>query len=458
MKFEGAVDVTPRANTDLVTTTVEARTPNATTSTMTQAYAYAYAYDPTPEQANLLRSHIGGSRFAYNTLLGLVKDNWDENRAKRDAGDEVTKDDYLSTSHFDLLYLWAEKRDDAAPWWSENGASTYNDATQRLSRAFANWRHGKAKFPTFKSRGQSGSVRFTNQAVRLTDSHHVRVSRIGAVKTYESMRKLYRPLERGTAKIMAATVTQRGGKWTISFTVDVQRATVPTRAPEKAVGVDVGLATLYTGATPGGEHVLDVANPHHLGRAEKKLARAQRVASRRQGPLNGVAPSKRWTRANGRVQRTHAGVANARRNLIHETTTMLTKRYDVIVVEDLNVKGMLQNHSLAKHISDAAWGEFVRQLEYKTTWYGSTLVKAGRFYASSKTCSQCGKVKATLSLDERVFHCEACGLAIDRDVNAAINLARQGLAGTSSVTGRGGEVRPGRQNIAGQAYPDEASL
>ena len=144
MKFEGAVDVTPRANTDLVTTTVEARTPNATTSTMTQAYAYAYAYDPTPEQANLLRSHIGGSRFAYNTLLGLVKDNWDENRAKRDAGDEVTKDDYLSTSHFDLLYLWAEKRDDAAPWWSENGASTYNDATQRLSRAFANWRHGKA--------------------------------------------------------------------------------------------------------------------------------------------------------------------------------------------------------------------------------------------------------------------------------------------------------------------------
>ncbi|MBW4077683.1 MAG: IS200/IS605 family element transposase accessory protein TnpB [Acidobacteria bacterium] len=438
-----------------MTTTVEARTPNATTSTMTQAYAYAF--DPTPEQANLLRSHIGGSRFCYNTLLGLVKDNWDENRAKRDAGDEVTKNDYLSTSHFDLLYLWAEKRDELAPWWSENGASTYNDATQRLSRAFANWRRGTAKFPTFKAKGRGGSVRFTNTAVRLTDSHHVRISRIGEVKTYESMRKLYRHLERGTGRIVAATISERGSKWTVSFTVDVQRATVPTRAPEKVVGVDVGLTTLYTGATASGEHVLDVANPHHLGRAEKKLARAQRVASLRQGPRQGVAPSKRWKKANYRVRRVHAGVVNSRRNLIHETTTMLAKRYDVIVVEDLNVAGMMKNHSLAKHISDAAWGEFVRQLEYKTKWYGSTLVKAGRFYASSKTCSQCGTVKAKLSLDERVFHCEACGLAIGRDVNAAINLARQGLAGTHSVTGRGGEVRPGRQNIAGQAHPDEAS-
>lgn len=127
------------------------------------------------------------------------------------------------------------------------------------------------------------------------------------------------------------------------------------------------------------------------------------------------------------------------------------------MVEDLNVAGMLKNHSLAKHISDAAWGEFVRQLEYKSKWYGSTLVKAERFYASSKTCSQCQTVKAKLSLDERTYHCEACGLSIDRDVNAATNLARRGLAGTDSVTGRGGEVRPRRQKLAGEAHPDEAS-
>jgi putative transposase len=139
------------------------------------------------------------------------------------------------------------------------------------------------------------------------------------------------------------------------------------------------------------------------------------------------------------------------------------KNYDTIVIEDLNVKGIVKNHALAKHISDAAWGEFSRQLEYETKWYGSQLIIADRFYPSSKTlriqgvCAQCGTVRAKLSLDERVFHCETCGLTIDRDVNAAINLAQMGLAETSSVTGRGGELRPEHQQLDGPAHPDEAS-
>lgn len=427
------------------------------TSTTTVTQAYAYAFDPTPEQANLLRSHIGGSRFAYNALLALVKANWDQNRARKDAGEEVSKEEYLGVGHFDLLYLWAKHRDELAPWWAENGSSTYNDATQRLSRAFTNWKKGTAKFPTLKKRQQGGSVRFTNTAVRLTDSHHVRVSRIGELKTYESTRKLYRHLERGDGRILAATITERRGAWTVAFSVEVQRAVAPTRPPERIIGIDVGLATLYTGATPEGNLVLDVANPHHLVAAEKRLAHAQRIAARRQGPRKGVAPSNRWKKSNARVQKVHASVANQRKNLIHETTTMLAKNYDLIVVEDLNVKGMMKNHSLAKHIADASWGEFTRQLEYKTKWYGSAVVKAGRFYPSSKTCSHCQTVKAKLSQELRTYHCEACGLTLDRDVNAAINLARQGLAGTDSVTGRGGEVRPGRLNIVAQAHPDEAS-
>jgi putative transposase len=136
---------------------------------------------------------------------------------------------------------------------------------------------------------------------------------------------------------------------------------------------------------------------------------------------------------------------------------MLAKNYDVIVVEDLNVAGMLKNHSLAKHVQDAAWGTFVRQLEYKTKWYGSKLVKVDRYFPSSKTCAQCGTVKAKLSLATRTYACEYCGRTIGRDPNAAINLARKGLAGTSSVTGRGGEVRPTLRNHGVQAHPNESS-
>jgi putative transposase len=405
----------------------------------------------------MLRSHVGASRFAYNTLLGLIKDNWEENNAKKEAGIEVTQKDWVDTRHFGLLYLWAEHRDELAPWWSENGSSAYNDAAQRLSKSFTNFRKGRAEFPHFKRKGQGGSVRFMGSAVRLANSHHVRLSRIGEIKTYESTRKLYRHLERGTAKIVAATVTERCGKWYVSFTVEVNRQVPDTRAPEKIIGIDVGITTLYTGATPEGEQVLAVSNPRHYVSAQKQLAHAQRVASRRQGPRAGVAPSKRWKKANGRVQKVHARVANARKNLIHETTSMLAKNYDVIVIEDLNVAGMVRNHSLAKHIEDAAWGEFARQLEYKTKWYEPTLVRVNQFYPSSKTCSQCWTVKATLSLCDRMYHCEACGLTLDRDLNAAINLARQGLAGTNSGTGREGEVSPAQQKLAATAHPGEAS-
>jgi len=419
--------------------------------------AYRYALDPTSEQANALRSHIGGTRFVYNALLGLVKANWDENRAKKSMGIEVTKTDYLGTSHLDLQKLWYENRDRLAPWWSENGSSTYNYACLNLSKAFTNHRKGRAKFPTFKRRAQGGSVSFLASAVRLADSHHVRVTRIGEIKTYESMRKLHRHAERGTGRIVSSTVSLSNGKFFIAFNVEVTRAVPVPRTPERIIGVDVGLTTLYTGATPDGEHILHVENPHHFIASEKKLAHAQRVASRRQGPKKGVAPSNRWKKANSRVQKVHTTTSNSRRNLIHETTSALAKSYDVIVIEDLNVAGMLKNRSLAKHIQDAAWGEFTRQLEYKAKWYGSTLVKANRFYPSSKICASCGTVKAKLSLATRTYACDVCGHTVDRDLNAAINLARMGLPGTNSGTGRGGEVSPESPNIAATAYPGEAS-
>jgi putative transposase len=419
--------------------------------------AYRYQLDPTAEQANALRSHIGGTRFVYNALLGLVKANWNENRAKKTAGVEVTIADYLGTSHFDLQKLWYKNRKELAPWWSENGGSGYNYACLNLSKAFTNYSKGRAKFPTFKRRGQGGSVSFLTSAVRVAGPHHVRVTRIGEIKTNESMRKVRRYLERGTGRVVASTVTLSNGKFFIAFSVEVTRTIPAARPPVRIIGIDVGLTSLYTGATPGGEHVLKVDNPRHYVNAEKRLAHAQRIASRRLGPTKGVEASNRWKKANGRVQRIHAGVVNARKNLIHETTSMLAKHYDVIVIENLNVAGMMKNHSLAKHIQDAAWGEFTRQLEYKTKWYGSTLVKADPFYPSGKTCASCGTVKAKLTLATRTYACETCGHSVGRDLNAAINLARMGLPATSSGTGRGGEVSPAQQKLVATAHPLEAS-
>jgi putative transposase len=394
-------------------------------------------------------------------LLGVVMENWKVNRDKKEAGETVNQGDYLGTGHLDLQKLWYERRTDAAPWYSENASSTYNYAQVHPARAFSNFHAGRAKVPQFKSKGRCESFTVAGSSARLAGSHHVRLSRIGDVKTYESMRKLHRHLERRTARIMSATVSERRGKFYLSFTVEMSRMIPTPRKPERVIGIDLGFSSLYIGATKSGEQVLSVANPRKYQKFQAKLARSQRAAARRQVPRKGAAPSNRWKKANARTQKIHADIANARKNLICETTTYLAKNYDRIVVEDLNVKGMLKNHSLAKHISDAAWGEFARQLEYKASWYGSTVVKADRFFPSSKTCSSCGAVKVKLPLEIRTYHCEACGLALDRDLNAAINLARwtsnSTSAGTRSAAGRRGEVRPRRQKFANRAHPDEAS-
>lgn len=427
---------------------------------METAQSFKYRIDPTPEQQALLWSTIGGSRFAYNHLLGLVKDNWNQVRAEKQASadGETHTTQYVSTNHFGLLYLWADVRDAAAPWWAENSAQAYNDAALRLSKAFTNHRAGRAGFPKFKRRRETGAVKFCGTSFGLVDRHHVRLAKVGQVKTYESMRKLSRKVEKGTAKVTSVTVSKETGGWFVSFTTKVTRPDPQPRTGNKVIGVDAGLSTLFTGATPDGEHVLSVENPRNYATSQKRLAKSQRVTSRRQGPRKGVTPSNRWRRANRRVQKCHARVTNQRRNLLHNTTTRLVKDFDVIVVEDLNVKGMVKNRSLAKHIHDASWAEFVRQLDYKAKWYGATIVKADRFYPSSKTCSGCGEVKAKLSLTERTYCCQSCGASVDRDVNAATNLARlgetsatgeQGSAGTRSVAGRGGR----RKTSTGKGKP-----
>jgi putative transposase len=292
------------------------------------------------------------------------------------------------------------------------------------------------------------SCRFTTGTIRVDpDRTHLTLPRVGRLKTHESTRKLARRLEAGTAKILSATVTRRGGRWFCSFQVAVQRHDAPAAHPDAVVGVDLGVSHLavLSRPVPG---VSDengfVANPRHLDKAQKRLRRLNRRCSRRRGPdrRTGQAPSKRWRRANHARSRRHHRVAHLRADGLAKLTTALAAHSGTLVVEDLHVAGMLRNRGLARRIADAGWGMLRRQLAYKTDWRGGRLHVADRWFPSSKTCSACGAVKAKLPLRARVFRCEHCDMALDRDLNAARNLAQLVTEPGESGTGVAGHPTP----------------
>ena len=234
------------------------------------------------------------------------------------------------------------------------------------------------------------------------------------------------------AHLIRITVSRRADRWYASLTVERESATAsaPTSSPKRgAVGVDLGvksLATLSDGTV--------IPNPRALGTRLKVLRKAQQSLSRK------VVGSVRREKAKKRVARLHARVADVRADAIHKATAMIARRYSVVCIEDLNVAGMVKNHCLARSVSDAALGEFRRQLEYKTARTGAVLRVVDRWFPSSKTCSNCGVVKAKLSLSERTFNCDACGASMDRDLNAAINICVAGSA-PETLNARGEDVR-----------------
>jgi putative transposase len=215
-------------------------------------------------------------------------------------------------------------------------------------------------------------------------------------------------------KIMSYTVSRDVDRWYVSVLVETDVVELPKTG--KTVGVDLGIKTLATmsdGTT--------IENPKCLKKALNKLARKQRELSRKQ------KGSKNREKARIKVAKIHRTVRLARLDVLHQATTKLVRSYDTIVIEDLNVKGMVKNHKLARSISDCGFGMFRTMLENKCKMYGKTLVVADRFFPSSKTCSSCGHKKEELKLSERTFHCELCGFEIDRDLNAAINLEKYAL-------------------------------
>ncbi|WP_280274398.1 IS607 family element RNA-guided endonuclease TnpB [Nocardia wallacei] len=401
--------------------------------------AYRFALDPSPAQEQMLRSHCGAQRFAYNWGLAVIKANVGQRAAERSY--EIPEELMTPPVPWDAYGMrrsWNRAKDSIAPWWRENSKEAYASGLANLAAALNNWARSRdgdragerMRFPRFKSKKCALSCRFTTGAFGLTasDRRHVKLPRIGPVRTHESTRKLARRIEAGAARIRSATVTHRRDRWFVSFSVEVRYAQLPPVRPDAVVGVDLGVKYLAVLSCP----VLGVsddrgmvANPAHLERAQRKLRRLQRRAARRRGPdrRGSATPSRRWRRANATVTKLHARVANCREDGLHRLTNALTDRFGVIVVEDLNVAGMLRNRRLARRIAGAGWGELRRQLAYKTGRRGGRLVVADRWYPSSKLCSVCGAVKTKLRLSHRVYHCEVCGFRADRDRNAARNLA-----------------------------------
>ncbi|ABW10144.1 transposase, IS605 OrfB family [Parafrankia sp. EAN1pec] len=422
--------------------------------------AYRFALDPNDAQAANLRRHAGAARFAYNWGLARVKAAF----AQRDAEKSYGLDgDLLTPVPWTLPALrlaWNAAKRDVAPWWDECSKEAYSAGLDQLARALKNFtdsRKGKRNgrrvgFPRFKKRGKArDSFRYTTGAYGPATDLYVKLPRIGRVKVGEPMGALTSRLADGRARLGGATVSRTAGRWFVAFTVDTDRdvSERPTRRQWTGgtVGVDLGvkhLAVLSTGET--------VANPKRHAAALRKLRRASRAYARSKPGSAG-----RRQRAAG-LATIHARVANQRRDGLHKLTTRLARSHDVIVVEDLHVAGMVRNRRLARAVSDVGMGEIRRQLDYKTRWYGSRLHVADRWYPSSKTCSGCGWRNPSLTLSDRTFRCQSCGLVADRDHNAAINLRHQVAASTSeTVNARGADHKTRTSGqVAGKREPGTA--
>lgn len=383
--------------------------------------------DVTNVDATRLLSAAGARRYAYNWAVAQIVANHEEWKAQEAAG--VPRPDRVRPlSFFTLVKLWDATKHEHTPWFSEHSTWTFRYGIRAAAQAHQRFLKGGGKvgFPRFKSRHHD-KPRFTVTDGLKLDPGRVRVGKYGWFPISAPCRqqaRLRRLLTRGRARLMNVTVTRHtDGHWyaTLTFTRTLVTPTDTHQAPAGVpVGVDVGLKTAAVAADALGNVVAELAASRALRDALRHLKHLQRDLSRT------VKGSTNRRRAARRLARGHARVTAVRAARLHTFTARLAREHGVVVVEDLAVANLLANHHLAQAISDQGWGELRRQLAYKTTRHGGTMLTADRFYPSSKTCSECGQVRAKLALSERTYHCPCCGYVADRDVNAARNLAALG--------------------------------
>lgn len=383
-----------------------------------QKRAYKYRFYPTDEQKNILAQTFGCCRFVYNWGLSTRKTAYFQHGK--------------SLSYPDLAAMLPALKEQY-PWLRDPSSVPLQQALRHLDRAFVNFFEGRAAYPTFKKKRHEQSVTYASNAFTW-DGQALTLAKMDAPLEIV----WHRPLPEG-CKPSSVTISKDSANRSfvsILVTDDIK----PLPMVKKMIGLDLGITSMVVLST--GE---SVGNPRYFARDEKRLAKAQRrLAKKKKG-------SKNRNKARLKVATIHARIADRRRDYQHKLSTRIAHENQVICVESLAVKNMVKNHSLAKAISDVGWGEFVRQLDYKSQWYGRTLIKIDRFSPSSKTCHACKHVLDSLPLDIREWVCPECGVVHDRDTNAAINILAEGL----SAAACGGSVRPVRVR-ARRATPVEA--
>ena len=361
---------------------------------------------PTGRQERQIAKEFGCARHAYNFALNLRTSSFK---------DGITIN-YNASSE-----AWTEHRNDPAfSFLKESSSVPQQQALRHLQTAFSNFFAKRAKYPKFHSKHGKQSATYTVAAFDYdAENKNLSIAKLGRLNVKWS--------REFTSSPTTVTITKdRSGRYFVSLCLD-EPAKLALPKTGKQVGIDLGIARLAT-LSDGTR----IANPRHTMRHARKLTRLQRVLSRR------VKGSSRWHRQKLKVAKHQSHIADIRKDCLDKLTTDLVRRFDVLAIEDLNVRGMVRNHCLAKHISCASFGMFRSMLEYKAAWYGKEIRVADRFFPSSKRCSACGHVHKTMPLDVRDFTCAECGTHHDRDENAAKNLLTAGQA----ESGRGGLVRP----------------
>jgi len=386
--------------------------------------AYKTELDPTNKQITHFVGSCGMAHFVYNWAL----DYWikEHERGEKRTGWMGLHKLLVKEKQENLTWMY-----DYSSWVSVYAIKQCDEAYQNFFRRVKQGQ--KPGFPKFKSKKRSKMTYTVNGGVVQITETAIRLPKVGWIRLKEHG---YIPVK--PDKICYATISEKNGRWYASITVNETISDQPE--PENVIGVDLGIKTLAV--TSDGIYY---ENPKALYKAEKKLKRLDRRLSRREKGSN--------NRKKAKLQRAKAyeKVMRIRRHVLNEITTELAKNKSAIVIEDLNVSGMMQNHHLARAISDVSFSEFRRQLEYKCKWYGSELVVIDRWFPSTKTCSNCGAIQ-DMKLSDRVYKCD-CGLVMDRDLNAAINIRNYYTAKHAGIDACGEIIRP--QNIGAVSLKQE---